>query len=317
MAHHALRVGLGMIGVSTVWNAKRHETARAIFDELKPLGYTHFEINVHFSEEMVEEAVAMVRAGELQVLSVHNYCPVPPGIERAQGSGGLFPVSSADPELRRNAVKWGRRSIETAARLAARMVVGHWGLVEMPDAGELQAKAIEGLRAGDRSALRPLRDAAERREEMKREPLERALDTFSQLIPTARANGVRLGLENRNFFHEIPSLDEVGLFLELAPDVAAYWHDIGHAEILEYVELYPHHAYRDRWADKCMGVHVHDVDRGRDHLAIGRGQIDFRAELAAFPKSAPWIPEVHYGDPEEMAATCRELRRLEQEMGRE
>lgn len=289
-----------MIAISTAWNAKRHDSARAIFDELKGLGYLHFEVNVHFTEQMVDETERMVNAGEIDVISVHNYCPVPPGIERAQGGGDLFHVSSEDTVVRAKAIEYGTKTIETAARLGAKLVVAHWGTVEIPSAKEVQKQALELLREHDREGLAVLYDLNAAREHLKAHYVERALESFVKLASVARDHGIKLGVENRNYFHEIPSLDEIGLFLEAAPDVAGYWHDVGHAEILEYLELYPENAFRDRWADRAVAVHVHDVKEGVDHLALGDGDVDFAAELAPFPATAPRIVETHYASADQI-----------------
>ncbi|GMV36877.1 MAG: hypothetical protein AMXMBFR61_13850 [Fimbriimonadales bacterium] len=303
-----------MVAISTALNARHRGTAREVFEELKALGYAQFEVNVHFSEEMVDETERMVRAREIEIVSVHNYCPVPPGIDRTRGGGDLFHFSAEEPEVREQAVKWTLRSIETAARLGARLLVGHWGIVPLQGAKEVQHAALERLRTGQAGAEGMLREAVEQREAMARPYVERALDTFGKLLPKAREHGIRLGVECRNFFHEIPSLDEIGEFLSLDPQTAGYWHDIGHAEILEYLRVVPTGAFAARWADKALAVHVHDVKRGADHRPMGEGDLDFRAKLAPFPSSAPWIVEVHAGDAPTMRRMGEELRRIWSEM---
>lgn len=304
-----------MIAISTAWNAKRHDSAKAVFDELRSLGYRRFEVNVHFSEPMVAETEALVKAGEVEIVSVHNYCPVPEGVERLRGGGDLFPLSHESLEVRSLAALWGKRTIETAARLGAKMVVGHWGQVELPSAKQIQKEAIDLLREDDRTGLAVLYDLVDARNHLRAHPLERALETFAQLIPHAREHGVRLGVENRNYFHEIPSLDEVGMFIDQDPDVVGYWHDMGHAEILEYLEIYPPNAYRDRWADSAMAVHVHDVREGADHLAMGAGSIDFMSKLSAFA-NAQWIVETHHADAEAIRRMGEELSLMEAEIRR-
>ncbi|MEP0765770.1 MAG: sugar phosphate isomerase/epimerase [Fimbriimonadia bacterium] len=299
-----------MVAISTALNARHRGSAREVFEELKALGYEQFEVNVHFSEEMVEETERMVRAGEIEIVSVHNYCPVPPGIERTRSGGDLFHFSAEEAEVRGQALKWTLRSIETAARLGARFLVGHWGIVPVEDGKEVQHAALERLRRGEPGVPEMVREAVERRQAMARPYVERALDTFSQLLPTAREHGVRLGVECRNYFHEIPSLEEVGEFLALDPAVIGYWHDIGHAEILEFLGVVPERSFAARWADRAIAVHVHDVKQGADHRPMGEGDIDFRAELSPFPASAPWVIEVHSGDAMTMRRMGEELRRI-------
>ncbi len=304
----ALRYSHDVIALSTAWNAKRHDSARSLFDELISLGFRRFEVNVHFSEEMVRETERMVRGGEIEVISVHNYCPVPQGIERTRGGGDLFHFSSPDASVRKAGIENTIRTLETAARLGAKLMVGHWGTTEIPGAKEAQKKAIERVRAGQPAGLD---DLLRERERQVGEHLKRALDSFSQIISAARSLGIKIGVENRFYFHEIPGLDEIGAFLDLAPDVAGYWHDMGHAAVLEYLGIYPPHAYRDRWASRGIALHVHDTLRGQDHLAMGAGEVDFRAELSAFPKDAPWIIETHYAEAAELTRMGERLAALE------
>ena len=294
-----------MIAISTAWVTRRHESAEAMFADILAAGYTNVELNVHLTPAMVDEAEKLARDGRINIISLHNYCPVPDGIERMQGGGDLFLFSSEDAEVRRQAVTWTRNTIETAARLGARLVVAHWGIVELPGAVQRQRDAAQALRVGEQVSIDPAERAA-----AARPYLDRALDSFLQVVPTARTNGVRLGIENRNYFHEIPSLDEIGEFLAAAPDVTGYWHDIGHAAILEWLGVVPPHAYRETWASHALAVHVHDVTGDSDHLPMGGGEVDFPAELAPFPPGIPWIVESHHGTPEEITAMRETLERL-------
>jgi sugar phosphate isomerase/epimerase len=295
-----------MIAISTAWVTRRHDSAEAMFADILAAGYTNVELNVHLTPDMVDEAEKLARDGRISIISLHNYCPVPDGIERMRGGGDLFLFSSEDVEIRQNAVKWTCNTIETAARLGARLVVAHWGIVELAGAVQLQRDAATALREGKRARIDPNDRAA-----AARPYLDRALDSFMQVVPTARANGVRLGIENRNYYHEIPSLEEIGEFLAAAPDVAGYWHDIGHAAILEWLGGVPPHAYRERWASQALAVHVHDVIGDADHLPLGGGNVDFPAELAPFPKGIPWIVESHHGTLEEIRRMREELERLQ------
>lgn len=299
-----------MVAVSTALNARHRRSAREVFEELKALGFEQFEVNVHFSDEMVDETELMVRAGEIEIVSVHNYCPVPPGIERTRGGGDLFHFSAEEPEVREQALRWTLRSIETAARLRARFLVGHWGIVPLEGGKEVQQAALERLRLGEAGGPEMVREAMEQRQAKARPYVERALDTFGKLLPKAREHGIRLGVECRNYFHEIPSLEEIGEFLSLDPQTTGYWHDIGHAEILEYLGVVPVGAFAARWADKALAVHVHDVKQGADHRPMGEGDLDFSAKLSAFPASAPWIIEVHSGNASTMRRMGEELRRI-------
>ncbi len=62
--------------------------------------------------------------------------------------------------------------------------------------------------------------------------LEALRRSLLELVEDAEALGVRLGLENRDHYNEIPLPDELDELLALRPGTIEYWHDTGHAEKL-------------------------------------------------------------------------------------
>ena len=60
-----------------------------------------------------------------------------------------------------------------------------------------------------------------------------------------------------------------------------YWHDAGHGAKLEYFGFLEHEEYLRRYADRMIGMHVHDTQGARDHRAPGQGGTDF-AMLAKY-----------------------------------
>jgi sugar phosphate isomerase/epimerase len=94
----------------------------------------------------------------------------------------------------------------------------------------------------------------------------------------ARQKGVKLGLENREKFEELPVDDDFAEFLAGFPADApvGYWHDTGHAHLKEGMGLLEHRTHLERLAPRTIGFHLHDVGvEGRDHQPVGSGHIDF------------------------------------------
>ncbi|HDD44187.1 MAG TPA: hypothetical protein ENG63_04925 [Candidatus Desulfofervidus auxilii] len=97
-----------------------------------------------------------------------------------------------------------------------------------------------------------------------------------------------MGIENRYYFHEIPSYEEVGVILktfEGAP--IGYWHDVGHAEVLSRLKVCPHEKWLSSYNKYLIGTHIHDVnDQLEDHFAPTKGTIDFD-KIIPYLKNTP------------------------------
>jgi sugar phosphate isomerase/epimerase len=92
----------------------------------------------------------------------------------------------------------------------------------------------------------------------------------------ARGSGVQLGLECRDGYHEIPSIDEFSEIFSQCSDLpVGYWHDAGHGAKLEYLGFLRHEELLERYGSRLVGMHIHDTRNGRDHQAPGQGDTDF------------------------------------------
>jgi len=107
-------------------------------------------------------------------------------------------------------------------------------------------------------------------------------------LPYAEQKGIKLGFENREKFEELPLDADHGELIAATgkPAACGYWHDTGHAQIKDRMGLLKHRDHLARNAAHTIGFHLHDVSAdGRDHQAIGSGQIDFNM-ISSF-----WRPE--------------------------
>src|SRR6266852_2799403 len=92
----------------------------------------------------------------------------------------------------------------------------------------------------------------------------------------ALGTGVRLGVECRDGYFEIPSLDEFAQVLGACDGLpVGYWHDAGHGAKLDYLGFLEHEEFLRRYGAQIVGMHIHDTRAGRDHLAPGQGSTDF------------------------------------------
>jgi sugar phosphate isomerase/epimerase len=266
-----------MYSFSTCWNSHRHTDGRALLHEIRALGFTHAELSHGTRISLMPGILAAVTAGEMKISSLHNFCPLPLGVN--QSAPNLYQFTAEAPRERESAVKHTLKTLEFAARVKAPVVVLHLGSVDLKDytgklkdlleRGERQSPKYEKLKA----------EAIEKREARKKGALERLYNCLRQIIPAAEALGLKLGCENREAIQEIPFEDDFGLlFHELKSPVLTYWHDTGHAQIKEHLGFTNHEIHLRTYADRLAGFHLHDVQSlTRDHAAPGTGTVNFAA----------------------------------------
>ena len=122
-----------------------------------------------------------------------------------------------------------------------------------------------------------LREAAvKRREANKRKFLDSVFLSVKELADFAYNEGILLGIENRIYLREIPNFEEIKIFLDgFWKKGVGYWHDTGHAYILEKLGFAKHTDYLKAYSKNLIGIHLHDVKNFTDHKAPLTGEIDF------------------------------------------
>jgi sugar phosphate isomerase/epimerase len=245
--------------------------------EIRALGFEYAELSHGIRISLLPGIIDSVDAGEIKISSLHNFCPLPIGINYA--APNIFKFTSEDRRERENAFKHSLKTIETAARLKAPLVVLHMGAIEIKDYTD---RLIEMLETGDRDNPKFQKlclEVEEKREAKKERYVELAYDMLRRLVQEAEPRGIQLGIENREALEEIPfESDFPFLFLEFSTPTVRYWHDCGHAQIKENLGFINHAMHLESMAEFQAGFHIHDVQfPGRDHCAPGQGMIDFAA----------------------------------------
>jgi len=239
-------------------------------------GFDAIEVSHSTPADKIE---AIASSGVLPVTSFHAPAPY---VKRTNGRGNSSAnLAAIDDDERRAAVDYTATSIEWAAKLSARALVVHLGQVgevheqfdeelamrRMFDSGHIDTGRFEELRSAvirQRGALAgPYLAAAKR--------------SLAELVPLAERAGMVIGLENRYHYHEIPSPDEyAALFDGYTVDQVGYWHDVGHAEVLDRLGFIDKTVWLARWSHRIVGAHLHDVLGIGDHRAPGDGDVDWR-----------------------------------------
>jgi sugar phosphate isomerase/epimerase len=245
--------------------------------EIRELGFEYAELSHGTRISLLEGIYKAVDEGEIKISSLHNFCPLPLGIERA--APNIFKFTALSAQERDLAWRHTLRTLDTAVRVKAPLVVLHMGSVEMRDyTDKLIVLAEDGL-VGSPKYDRLSMEVLEKREARKEEHLKVAYDLLHRLAPEAEKRGLRLGIENREAVEEIPfETDFMFFFKEFSSPAVAYWHDTGHAQIKENLGFLHHLLHLDSLSSRLAGFHLHDVEfPARDHRPPGKGTVDFAA----------------------------------------
>ncbi|HOW42701.1 MAG TPA: TIM barrel protein [Candidatus Omnitrophota bacterium] len=282
--------------ISTSWNAFRHTDGEQLIRELQELGFTAVELSFNLTSEMVAAIERLVARQVISVCSLHNFCPIPEGVPRHEALPDYYSLASLDTEERLRAVKQTKLTIDAACRIGARAVVIHSGRVEIQD----RTRALCELytRGGTQTRqFQDLRDEMRReRAQLKQSFLDSALRSLDELNAYACQRRMNLGIETRFYYREIPFLDEVGMILDAFKDSRVfYWHDTGHAQLMEHLGLIDRQeTYLDRYAQRLLGMHLHDIRGCADHQPPPGGDIDFKRFRPYLNHQTLKVIEVHH-----------------------
>ncbi|MDP0500492.1 MAG: sugar phosphate isomerase/epimerase [Verrucomicrobiota bacterium JB022] len=247
------------------------------------LGFEYMELSHGIRLSLVPGILQAVDEGLIKISSVHNFCPLPPGVFGA--APNLYqPTANTQAEQ----ALWFRhtlRTIDFAARVGAGLVVVHCGSIRYlwrDAAKDLEEKAdllpVEDRRTSS-DYQGQLSRCLRRMKRKQKGAYNRLVENLQRIVPFAREKGVRLGLENREDFNELPMDTEMPRLLADVgdPEVVGYWHDCGHAQIKEQLQITTQRQLLEENHARQFGFHLHDVDADEhDHQPIGTGVIDWQ-----------------------------------------
>ncbi len=262
------------VSLSTKWNITKYTSGIDIIKEIKALGFDCIELGANSTKKQVEDIITLYDAQKIEVSSVHNICPVVEEEGKQHIEIGDR-IASLDEEERRLAVAYSKKTIEVAKRVNAKVVVIHLGQVDIPMTYQLILSQMVKEGSSNNTSFAMLRTYLQ--EERKRNAkghLGAIRRSIEELIPCL-SEGMKIGLENRYWYHEIPSHEEVRMLLDKYSDHVGYWHDTGHAHVLEVYGLYKKGELIHAFGDRLIGVHLHDAINAGDHIGVGKGDVDF------------------------------------------
>ena len=268
-------------GLSTCWNGGRHSRPSDLLDEHERLGFRRLEAySLHTPAQLAELGVAARERG-FEITSLHAPCPIAVDERGTRARWGDW-LASTNQTDRQHAVDTVKKTVDAANELGARGIVIHLGTTAAPSRHHALVNATSGDSRNSPAHLQLVEQSIRERAASAAAHLEAALLSIRALGEHAVGTPVKLGVEARDQYQEIPSIDEMGTVLDACAGLpVGYWHDAGHGAKLEYFGFLEHEEYLRRYGDRMIGMHVHDTQGARDHRAPGQGGTDF-AMLAKY-----------------------------------
>src|SRR3954471_7367141 len=120
-----------MFSFSTCWNSHRHTDGRAMLREIRELGFDYAELSHGTRVSLMPGILDAVAAGEIKISSLHNFCPLPMGVNHS--APNLHQFSDERPRERELAMKHTLKTLDFAVRVKASAVVLHVGSIDIKD----------------------------------------------------------------------------------------------------------------------------------------------------------------------------------------
>jgi sugar phosphate isomerase/epimerase len=284
-----------MLAFSTCWNNSRHADGEEMIREIVELGFSNIELSHGMTVAKLPGIRKAWQNGMFSCAGVHNFFPSP--VEVMIDAPDAYQFTSHRPHERQRALDMTFRTLEIASEFNAKYLVLHMGSVPMnPEKWTKQltaAVAAGGAHEADYTKRKI--DFVRKREKIAPLYYQRALEALTAIAERAAETGVKLAVESRSRFEDMPTEREMYSLMEHFADHPAvgYWHDFGHVQLKHNLGLLDHLQWLDTISPHLIGGHVHDVEwPARDHRVPFGGTLDYTALLARFPADCPLVWEL-------------------------
>jgi sugar phosphate isomerase/epimerase len=284
-----------MLAFSTCWNNSRHNDGEEMIGEIIELGFSNIELSHGMTVVKIPGIRKAFAAGMFTCSGVHNFFPSP--VEVMIDAPDAYEYTSHRPFDRKRAMEMTLKSLELAAEFKARYLVLHMGSAPMNTA-KFTKPLTTLVAAGKQRTPRYIKDKIafiKKREKLAPLYYHRAIQALEELAPKAEEYGVKLAIESRSRFEDMPNEREMVRLQEHFRDNPwiGYWHDFGHVQLKHNLGLLDHNEWLEKIAPHLIGGHVHDVQwPARDHRTPFTGTLDYETILPFFPKACPLVWEL-------------------------
>ena len=268
--------------LSTMWAINNYADLNEFFETARSLGLEEIELN----HQVDSKLLSTVNWNHYQLSSIHEPCPA--DISTKDLIKRDWVISSTNEECRKLGVETVKNSIRLAAEKGAPIVVIHCGNVTPDMSLESKLRGLYMKGESQSPEYHQVKAEITRSRSSEVGPRLKAVKTsLDELIDYATSLNIRLGLENRYHYMDIPIMDEMGELLDLAnSSQLGFIYDVGHAQALDQLGFFAHEEWLIRYSYRMIGCHLHDVRGLTDHLAPGLGDIDFKRFANYLPEDA-------------------------------
>ena len=284
-----------MLAFSSCWNNSRHSDGEAMIEEIVDLGFNHIELSHGMTIAKLPGIRKAYQRGLFTCSGVHNYFPSP--VEVMIDAPDAYEYTSHRPFDRQRAMEMTFKTLEIAAEFKAHYLVLHMGSVPMPS--KKWTKPLTAMvAAGQQNTPDYVKEKiafVKKREKIAPLYYQRAIESLEEIAEKAAEFGVKLAVESRSRFEDMPTEREMIRLQEHFADNpwVGYWHDFGHVQLKHNLGLLDHHQCLERVSPYIIGGHVHDVQwPARDHRTPFTGTLDYDSLLKFFPTGCPLIWEL-------------------------
>ena len=266
-----------------------------MIEEIVALGFSHIELSHGMSVAKVPGIRKAFKRGIFTCSGVHNFFPSP--VEVMIDAPDAYEFTSHRPPERQRALDLTFRTLELAAEFRAQYLVLHMGSVPLNPhkwSRRLTAMVAEGRQTHPEYVKAKL-EFVRKREKIGPLYYQRAQDALATIAERAATLGVKLAIESRSHYEDVPDEREMERLQDHFSDYpwVGYWHDFGHVQLKHNLGLLDHYEWLERIAPRIIGGHVHDVEwPARDHRVPFSGTLDYAAILRYFPPGCPLVWEL-------------------------
>ena len=268
--------------LSTMWAINNFPDLNDFFTISRQLGFQKIELNHQINSDMLSR----VHLDHYQFSSIHEPCPADIASKVLVDRDWL--ISSQDEVCRKHGVTAVKKSISLAHELAASTVVIHCGNVSTDMSYETKLRLFFSAGKAHTEEYQNIKSQfIQLRKKFAGPRLQAVKKSLRELIEYAGQFNVKLGLENRYHYMDIPIIDEMEELLCLADSGRlGFIYDVGHSQALDRLGFFPHSEWLKRYSTRIFGSHLHDVIGLSDHHAPGVGEIDFKSIANYLPEGS-------------------------------
>lgn len=268
-----------MLAFSTCWNTGNHDDGEDIITEILDLGFNWIELSHGMTITKLPGIQRAYDNGMFKCCGVHNFFPSP--TEVTIDAPDAYEYTSFREYERERAYKLTLKTFEMAAKFEAKYVVLHMGSNhKMPSSK--WSKVLEQMtkdgEQGSKKYLKHFKKFLKKREKTAEIYMRRAMYYLEQLEEKAREYGLKLAIESRSHYEQVPTENEMIQIQEhfKDSDTIGYWHDFGHVHRKHNLLLLDHKDWLDKMSPYLIGGHLHDVQYPtRDHRVPFQGEIEY------------------------------------------